>query len=49
MHRRMQLTPAMHRLGLIWWTMYGMFVVGLTPNVKVAAVISSNFYSLANL
>ena len=31
------------------WSIFGIFAVALTPNVKVAAVLSSNFYSLANL
>ncbi|KAK9865807.1 hypothetical protein WJX84_001141 [Apatococcus fuscideae] len=34
---------------LIWFSWFGMASVALTPNVKVAAVFSSNFYSLVNL
>ncbi|KAK9812481.1 hypothetical protein WJX73_003351 [Symbiochloris irregularis] len=34
---------------LLWYTLFGITAVALTPNIKVAAVISSNFYSLTNL
>ena len=34
---------------LVQFTTFGITSVALTPNVKVAAVLSSNFYSLVNL
>ena len=32
------------RFTLIWFTLFGITSVALTPNVKIAAVFSSNFY-----
>lgn len=34
---------------LLFFTLFGLTAVALTPNIKVAAVLSSNFYSLFNL
>ena len=36
-------------LPCLQFTTFGIAAVALTPNVKVAAVLSSNFYSLVNL
>jgi ABC-type multidrug transport system permease subunit len=34
---------------LLFFTLFGLTAVALTPNIRVAAVFSSNFYSLFNL
>lgn len=36
-------------LTLMIFTFYGMMAVAITPNVQLAAVISSAFYSIFNL
>ena len=33
----------------LYFTYYGMMAVSITPNIEVAAIVASTFYSLFNL